>query len=208
MVRRRSCFVCGQLGHLAEACGSTERLCFNCSKPGHESSACPEERTVATKQCYACGESGHIKSACPNPTSASAAVATATGAAPGVVKSESLAKRVGGVNGQNKKAAAACYTCGGPHLARQCPQGFSAKPAAANADRPCYNCGVAGHRAKDCTSEATEAGAAAASKAPPRRQRGAPGTCYGCGQPGHVRRECPAHADPPAAPTSAAVMAI
>lgn len=53
------------VGHIAEACTSTERLCYNCRQPGHESSACPSPRSVSTKQCYGCGGVGHIQSECP-----------------------------------------------------------------------------------------------------------------------------------------------
>ena len=52
---------CGQVGHLAENCSSTERLCFNCGKGGHESSACPDPRTAEQKSCYLCLGKGHIK---------------------------------------------------------------------------------------------------------------------------------------------------
>lgn len=75
---------CGQVGHLAENCSSTERLCFNCGKGGHESSACPDPRTTDQKSCYHCLSKGHIKADCPNigsrPISNVQAVA-ATGAA-------------------------------------------------------------------------------------------------------------------------------
>lgn len=57
---------CGQVGHLAENCGSNERLCFNCGKGGHESSACPDPRTTDQKSCYHCLGKGHIKADCPN----------------------------------------------------------------------------------------------------------------------------------------------
>ncbi|KAF7332156.1 hypothetical protein MKEN_00096600 [Mycena kentingensis (nom. inval.)] len=51
----RSCYKCGNLGHIAADCASSDRLCYNCRQGGHESAACPAPRTVATRQCYACG---------------------------------------------------------------------------------------------------------------------------------------------------------
>jgi hypothetical protein len=38
------------VGHIAEACSSSERLCYNCRQPGHESAACPSPRTTTAKQ--------------------------------------------------------------------------------------------------------------------------------------------------------------
>ncbi|KIL70096.1 hypothetical protein M378DRAFT_603372 [Amanita muscaria Koide BX008] len=61
---RKGCFKC--VGHIAEACPSTERLCYNCRQPGHESSACPSPRSVSAKQCYSCGGVGHIQAECPS----------------------------------------------------------------------------------------------------------------------------------------------
>lgn len=31
---RRACYKCGNVGHYAEVCSSTERLCYNCKQPG------------------------------------------------------------------------------------------------------------------------------------------------------------------------------
>ncbi|RMZ67500.1 zinc knuckle domain containing [Pyrenophora seminiperda CCB06] len=61
---RRACFKCGNVGHYAEVCSSSERLCYNCKtnmdpicmrahtdlslgkQPGHESNGCPHPRTT------------------------------------------------------------------------------------------------------------------------------------------------------------------
>ncbi|KAI7051718.1 hypothetical protein KC352_g45638 [Hortaea werneckii] len=46
---RRACYKCGNVGHYAEVCTSTERLCYNCKQPGHESNTCPAPRTTESK---------------------------------------------------------------------------------------------------------------------------------------------------------------
>ena len=33
---RRACYKCGNVGHYAEVCSSSERLCYNCKQPGKE----------------------------------------------------------------------------------------------------------------------------------------------------------------------------
>ncbi|KAL4961221.1 putative zinc knuckle nucleic acid binding protein, partial [Aspergillus stella-maris] len=49
LLSRRACYKCGNIGHYAEVCSSSERLCYNCKQPGHESSACPRPRTTESK---------------------------------------------------------------------------------------------------------------------------------------------------------------
>ncbi|PYH42200.1 uncharacterized protein BP01DRAFT_359646 [Aspergillus saccharolyticus JOP 1030-1] len=34
LLSRRACYKCGNIGHYAEVCSSTERLCYNCKQPG------------------------------------------------------------------------------------------------------------------------------------------------------------------------------
>lgn len=35
---RRACYKCGNVGHYAEVCSSSERLCYNCKQPGEPKS--------------------------------------------------------------------------------------------------------------------------------------------------------------------------
>ena len=40
----RTCYKCGEVGHVADDCQQEERLCYNCHKPGHESNDCPDPK--------------------------------------------------------------------------------------------------------------------------------------------------------------------
>lgn len=49
---RRACYKCGNVGHYAEVCSSSERLCYNCKQPGmlQDNSDMPLEQNAHTRQ--------------------------------------------------------------------------------------------------------------------------------------------------------------
>ena len=42
------------------------RTCYECGDPGHLSSSCPNKKDSEVRKCYECGTPGHLSSACPN----------------------------------------------------------------------------------------------------------------------------------------------
>ncbi|PHH59507.1 hypothetical protein CDD81_3147 [Ophiocordyceps australis] len=188
---RRACYKCGNVGHYAEVCASTERLCYNCKQPGHESSGCPLPRTTESKQCYHCQGVGHVQAECPS-------LRPSGHGAPG------------GIGGR-------CYNCGHVgHLARFCPHqqmaptrhamtrggfapGFARGATVGPRPASCYRCGGPNHYARDCQAQAAKC-YACGKLGHISRDCTAPNggplntaakTCYTCGAAGHISRECP-----------------
>ena len=163
---RRACYKCGNVGHYAEVCTSSERLCYNCKQPGHESNQCPHPRTTESelrastsirvrsnshtaKQCYHCQGLGHVQADCPT------------------------LRLSGGASGGR------CYSCGQVgHLARNCPNPNSAPgPAPASAPRGAGRGGYGGGYRGGFNVTNNRAA-----------------TCYKCGGPNHYARDCQAQA--------------
>lgn len=189
---RRACYKCGNVGHYAEVCSSSERLCYNCKsystnyhnlasqevsiatrltpalgkQPGHESNQCPLPRTTEAKQCYHCQGLGHVQADCPT-------------------------LRLSGAGAGGGR----CYNCNQPgHLAVSkaknfiyiCLENFSLNLS----QRACPNPPGAG------LGRGGPAGRSGFGGFPRGGFQGAPrsATCYKCGGPNHFARDCQAQA--------------
>lgn len=193
----RACFKCGEAGHLSRDCtqataapARSDKACFNCGGP-HLARECTQAggnssrggyggggrgggagAGAGDRACFSCGETGHMSRDCTNPPKAGSSLGLS------------------------------CYTCGGPHLAKDCDKksasGYGGRGAGrggygapaggrggGSASTSCFNCGGA-HFARDCNEPRRDGGQ--------RRDRDASaGTCYRCNEPGHQSKNCPTY---------------
>ncbi|XVF42927.1 hypothetical protein PTKIN_Ptkin01aG0404000 [Pterospermum kingtungense] len=149
--RKKPCFVCGSLDHGVRQCSKAQD-CFICKKSGHRAKDCPDKHKNGSKHgkiCLRCGVSGHDMFSCRNDYS------------PEDIKEIQ------------------CYVC--KSFGHLCCVNFVDTSAR---EVSCYRCGQLGHtgllcgRSRGETKETTD--------------NGSPSLCYNCGEGGHFARECPA----------------
>nr|BAJ07808.1 putative vasa protein [Anneissia japonica] len=165
----RSCYKCGEDGHISRDCpsaggggGGGGRGCHKCGEEGHFARECPSGGGGGGgRACHKCGEEGHFARECPSG---------------------------GGGGGGGGRA---CRKCGEEgHFARECPSG-----GGGGGGRGCFKCGKDGHQARDCTEEGSSGGRSGGFRGGFGNSSGGDGksdtACRKCGEEGHFARECP-----------------
>ncbi|KAG2615977.1 hypothetical protein PVAP13_3NG079351 [Panicum virgatum] len=203
----RTCYECGDPGHLSSSCpnkkDSEVRKCYECGTPGHLSSACPNKKisdekkanvdsaTASSKKrrtCYECGIPGHLSSACPNKRPADSVqsnrepVDDANVEPPAIVSEE---MKVGDEsNSVPSKKRRKCYECGiSGHLSSACPN----KKIAEVVDDE-LKCDTGSNTIPSTIVEEEKASDDTKSAPAKKKKRR---TCYECGIAGHLSSECP-----------------
>lgn len=188
-LKRRTCYECGERGHLSLAC--PKRQAADVANSGRESFGSMvvadnegaddkfvhdvSDSKLKRRTCYECGEKGHLSSACPKKQDADVANSGREAYGSGVVAGNEWVddKMVNSVS-DGKLKRRTCYECGERgHLSSLCP-----KKQAAD---------VANSRKEVADMEVEKAEVASVVSEGKLRRR----TCYECGERGHLSSLCP-----------------
>ncbi|XP_028068559.1 uncharacterized protein LOC114271146, partial [Camellia sinensis] len=244
-IRRRTCYECGEKGHLSSLCPNKQAddlkkvvtesnsKSLLTSKETDNGDASAVSGKIRRRTCYECGEKGHLSSLCPNKQADDLKkVVTESNSKSLLTSKETDNGDASAVSGKIRRRT--CYECGEKgHLSSLCPnkqaddlkkvvtesnsKSLLTSKETDNGDasavsgkirrRTCYECGEKGHLSSLCpnkqaddlkkvvtesnsksllTSKETDNGDASAVSGKIRRR-----TCYECGEKGHLSSLCP-----------------
>ncbi|KAI7757375.1 hypothetical protein M8C21_003098 [Ambrosia artemisiifolia] len=204
-LKRRTCYECGEKGHLSSACPNKQAADVAISRPETFAPVVVKDNEevdynmvnsvsdgkLRRRSCYECGERGHLSSACPKKQAADAAnsikeakdmeVEKADVAAVGKEVTDNAASSVS----EGKLRRRTCYECGERgHLSSLCPKKQAADVVnlVKEANETVYEKADVAVVGKDVSDNA----ASSISEGKLRRR-----TCYECGERGHLSSLCP-----------------
>jgi cellular nucleic acid-binding protein len=190
---RRACFKCGNVGHYAEVCSSSERLCYNCAYVVYLGTMEDTDLYQASSQATSPMDARIL--APPRVRTVEPSISPSTRDR---LPSRTIEEHT------NNRTAKQCYHCQGlGHVQADCP---TLRLSGAGTSGRCYSCGLGGHLARNCPTPGMGRGA----PGPPRGggfgggfrggfaagggRGGGAATCYKCGGPNHFARDCQAQA--------------
>ncbi|KAI7748554.1 hypothetical protein M8C21_008484, partial [Ambrosia artemisiifolia] len=204
-LKRRTCYECGEKGHLSSACPNKQAADVAISRPetfapvgvkdneevDYNMVNSVSDGKLRRRSCYECGERGHLSSACPKKQAVDAAnsikeakdmeVEKADVAAVGKEVTDNAASSIS----EGKLRRRTCYECGERgHLSSLCPkkQAADVVNSVQEANETVYEKADVAVVGKDVSDNA----ASSISEGKLRRR-----TCYECGERGHLSSLCP-----------------
>ncbi|KAK1355386.1 Phragmoplastin interacting protein 1 [Heracleum sosnowskyi] len=186
-LKRRTCYECGEKGHLTSSCPNKQAADSIQSLPTSN-----EVKTdnvdmsavsgkIRRRTCYECGEKGHLTSSCPKKQAADAMQALSTSKNGDNFNASTANAKVIPDNVETitvpRKMAQTCYECGEKgHLSSSCPNKQYADPTI-------Y---VPTNMNVDTVGAYTNNNEVGTVSGKIRRR-----TCYECGEKGHLSSQCP-----------------